>query len=225
MKWNTMERLAHPGPPAARNAWHGPLSGPHRRALHEQIGAARTEAETFIGRRFSQAFGCSLAAFMPRLFTLRGAEGRIEGALGIRAANDPLFLEQYLDTPVEEELHRCTGQRCERRRIVEVGHLSGSYPGAARTMIGQLAALLHGEGFQWVVFTGTASLRNAFGRMGLAPIEIASARSERLAQHERSTWGSYYQQSPRVFVGDIGAGHQALVRAGMAPLCRAARVS
>lgn len=181
--------------------------------LSEHAAGDRAQAEEFIAHRFRQAFGSSIQAFMPRLFTLRGTDGAIQGALGLRTAQQDLFLEQYLDLAVEEVILQHTGQNCDRRAIVEVGHFSGTFPGAVRTMIGQLTQLLAFEGFEWVVFTGTRCLRNAFGRMGLAPIEIKNARPDRLPSHEQFLWGTYYLQSPHVYFGNIGEGRRALALA------------
>ena len=93
-----------------------------------------------------------------------------------------------------------------------MGHFSGKFPGAVRMMIAQLAQVLRSEGFEWVAFTGTSCLRNAFGRLGLAPVEIACASADRLSREDQFAWGSYYQQSPRVFIGRISEGWQVLGR-------------
>ena len=175
--------------------------------LREQDQDHRQRVEQFIRSRFEQAFGSRVHAFMPRLFSLQDSEGSIRAALGLRSAIRPLFLEQYLDAPIEMAIAAHTGIACPREAVVEVGHLSGTYPGAVRRMIGLLTQRLHDEGVRWVAFTGTPSLRNAFRRMGLSPIEIAPANRERLAESERAAWGRYYDDAPRVFFGNVQEGH------------------
>lgn len=178
--------------------------------LQEQDPHDREAVEQFIRSRFEEAFGSRIQVSMPRLFSLRDANGQIRAALGLRSADRPLFLEQYLDLPIEIEIAARTGGSCKREAVVEVGHLSGNYPGAVRRMIELLTRRLHDEGVLWVAFTGTFSLRNAFRRMGLSPIEIAVASRERLPESEREAWGRYYDDAPRVFFGNVHEGHRQL---------------
>jgi hypothetical protein len=178
--------------------------------LVEHVGADRATAETFISQCFADNFGSRVEAFMPRLFSMRNRDGDICGAFGLRSANRNLFLEQYLDTPIEQTIALRVGSKIERRAIVEVGHFSGTFPGAVRAMIGLLTERLHQEGFEWVVFTGTTGLRNAFCRLGLCPLDIQAATADRLPAEARAAWGSYYDYAPRVLVGNIQEGYQAM---------------
>jgi hypothetical protein len=179
--------------------------------LVEHDGADRAAVENFISQRFAESFGCRIESFMPRLFSVRNREGEICGAFGLRSATRNLFLEQYLDAPIETTIATRAGVRVERRAIVEVGHFSGAVPGVVRAMIGLLTERLHREGYEWVVFTGTTSLRNAFCRLGLCPIDIQAASADRLPAEERAAWGSYYEHGPRVLVGNIEEGYRAML--------------
>lgn len=179
--------------------------------LVEHGGADRAAVESFISQRFAESFGSRIEGFMPRLFSVRNQAGEICGAFGLRSANRKLFLEQYLDTPIEQTITARAGVRVERRTIVEVGHFSGAVPGVVRAMIGLLTERLHREGYEWVVFTGTTSLRNAFCRLGLCPIDIQAATADRLPAEERAAWGNYYDHAPRVLVGNIEEGYRAML--------------
>src|ERR1039457_984225 len=147
---------------------------------------------------------------MPRLFSLRGKQRELIGALGLRSAHETLFLERYLDSPVETAISNLVGTAVERHHVVEVGQFTGISAGAARTMIRHLTIRLYFEGFKWVVFTGVAGLRNAFSRLGLRPVDLAMADPSRLERDERAQWGSYYDRLPRVQFGDICEGFAAL---------------
>ncbi|CAN5415276.1 thermostable hemolysin [soil metagenome] len=179
-------------------------------ALHDNTRAGRPEVEAFIAERYHEAFGSQVRSFMPRLHSLRDAAGTIRGAFGIRPARERLYLEHYMNVPVEQAITEHTGLDCGRSTVVEVGHLSGSFAGDVRAMIGLVTRQLHREGVRWVAFTGTASLRNAFHRMGLRPTEVAIATPERLPPGERLAWGRYYADSPRVFVGNVAEGERCL---------------
>ena len=178
--------------------------------LLEQVGADRAAVEKFIRRRFAESFGSRVDVFMPRLFSLRNREGDICGAFGLRSANRKLFLEQYLDAPIDKTIAARTGNKVYRQGIVEVGHFSGDFPGAVRAMIGLLTQRLHNEGFEWVVFTGTSSLRNAFSRLGLSPLDIQAATVDCLPVDDRAAWGRYYDHAPHVLVGNVNEGYKAL---------------
>lgn len=188
----------------------------------------RGEAEGFIGRCFSAMHGAHIRHFMPRLLSLRAQRGEMIAAFGLRAAaHAPLFLETYLERPIEEVLQARSGHAVRREDIVEVGNLSALYPGAARWLILAVTSLLHDEGFRWVTFTGTTALRNGFHRLGLRPIELGAAALTHLPEQERVAWGRYYDGMPTVMAGDIAHGYQSLLmrsdlskllRAGIAPV-------
>jgi hypothetical protein len=184
--------------------------------LAEQCHEHRIGVESFIRERFAATYGAQISAFMPQLFSMRNAQGATLGAFGLRDASQPLFLERYLDQPVEREIADALGMPVERSHIVEVGQFAGTGAGTTRAMIMQLTALLHRQGFKWVVFTGTVALRNAFFRLGLNPTDMAAAAPERLGKAERDLWGSYYEHLPRVLFGNIAEGFSALT-------CNAAR--
>lgn len=170
-----------------------------------------------IRERFDQAYGARIAHFMPRLFSLHQVEERPLGAVGLREAQrQALFLERYLDQPIEVAIGARVGRSVQRSEIVEVGQFAGTGAGAFRNLILRLTEQLHREGHRWVVFTGTTALRNAFARLGLTPVELAEADPLRLDESERADWGSYYSHGPRVMFGDIREGHAAMAaRRGM----------
>lgn len=193
-------------------------SGQPRFELFEHIGGNRATVEAFISQCFAESFGSRIEAFMPRLFSVRNEAGDLCGAFGLRSASRNLFLEQYLDAPIEKVIAARAGKRIERHVIVEVGHFSGAFPGAVRAMIGLLTAHLHQEGYEWVVFTGTTGLRNAFCRLGLFPLDIQAATADRIPADERAAWGRYYDHAPRVLVGNVQAGYRAM-RLPVPPRC------
>jgi hypothetical protein len=188
-------------------------SSPH--ALIEHSGAARAVVEKFIRRCFAERFGAHVDAFMPRLFTVQRNDGIVCGAFGLRSAHRRLFIEHYLDKPIEQAIAASAKTLVERRGIVEIGHFSGTSAGAMRAMIALLIERLHHEGFEWVAFTGTHQLRNAFHRMGLFPLDLGAARIEAIPAEARAAWGNYYEQSPRVLAGRILDGFAALECGGI----------
>lgn len=171
----------------------------------------RPIVERFISGTFTQAYGASVQNFMPRLFRINAKNGELLAAFGVRSAETgSLFLEQYLDRPAEQEIQERSGILPARNRIVEVGNLAAIYPGAVRWMVVAMTVMLYEEGYEWVTFTGTSSLRNGFNRLGLYPVEICPARAGRLDASEQGRWGTYYDTQPTVMFGNIRQGFQAM---------------
>ena len=179
--------------------------------LTECRGEDRAEVEAFIRETFALAYKADVNSFMPRLLAVCRKNGDLLAAFGVRAAkNEKLFLENYLDRPIEQEIRARAGVELDRSKIVEIGNLAAVYPGGVRWMIVALTVMLYEEGYEWVVFTGTSALRNGCNRLGLHPIEICPAQPERLEAGERGRWGSYYENHPVVMCGNIRQGFQSM---------------
>ena len=174
---------------------------------------SRAQFEDFIAARFGRAYGARVTHFLPHLLGVRDGLGRWQAAAGYAAADGGrLFLEQYLQSPVEQALAEKLGRPMARHGIVEVGNLAAVSAGMARLLIPQLARHLHRLGYRWVVFTATRALRNSFLRLGLRPLPIAPADPARLPDGGAS-WGAYYEQDPMVMAGKIALGLAAGSRA------------
>jgi len=166
----------------------------------------RPAFEAFIQQRFRIAHGADIRHFMPQLFGVSQANGELCAVAGVRLASDePLFLERYLDHPIEPLISAAAAQPVDRSAIAEVGNLAASDTGSARLSIIAITYLLAMGGLEWVTFTGNIGLVNSFHRLGLKPVTLCAADPERLGD-ERQHWGSYYESKPWVHVGNIRAG-------------------
>ena len=160
---------------------------------------------------YRKAYGARLSSFMPRLLKVAAPTGSFRAIVGIRsAAEQPLFLEAYLDEPIEQAIAAKTGEVVDRKCIVEIGNLAESRPGDARLGIIASTMYLHMLGYRWVVFTAVPQLLNAFKRLGIETHEMVAADPGRLPQDERAIWGSYYDEHPMVCLGDIARGFDSL---------------
>ncbi|HEX4843763.1 MAG TPA: thermostable hemolysin [Limnobacter sp.] len=169
----------------------------------------RPTLERFVKDIFWHHHHAKVEHFYNTLLALRSADGELCGVTGYSlAGTKPMFLEQYLDEPVEALASRVCSQRIERKQIVEVGNMACSTLGGARMLIQQLTAHLHSESHPWVVFTATRTLLNSFKRLGLNPVVLAPARRERVYQPEN--WGHYYDEQPMVVLGNVQAGAKLL---------------
>lgn len=185
----------------------GQIDTPHMqlsRALEND--ALRPNYEEFIQQRFRNAHGADIRHFMPQLFGMSKADGELCAVAGVRLAQEgPLFLERYLDEPIDPLISAAAGIAVERAGIVEVGNLAASDTGSARLSIIAITWLLAMGGLEWVAFTGNIGLVNSFHRLGLKPVSLCAADPARLGS-EQHHWGSYYESKPWVHVGNIRAG-------------------
>lgn len=180
--------------------------------VHPRDSAGRAETEAFIHTIYRERFGADVRHFAPMLVSLRDADGSVVAAAGYRAGDDePLFLERYLDQPIDARLSETCQHPVPRHRLVEVGHLAASRAGAGRLVIALLGGHLSAQGFQWVVSTLTQELRHLFLRLGIAPVALGVADPELLGE-EAAFWGSYYDHRPVVLAGNLEVALHALAR-------------
>ncbi len=178
----------------------------------ERSDVGRAEIEAFIAATFLKNYGARIAHFNDTLVGSRDHDGNWTAALGYSLAGaHPLFLEHYLDAPVEAEIGARLGHPVAREGVVEVGNLAALHPGAARALIVGSTTMLHELGLRYVTFTATTSLLNSFGRLQLRPQVLALADPARLPV-DGGQWGSYYDTHPQVMFGDIQYGYSELAR-------------
>jgi hypothetical protein len=155
--------------------------------------------ERFISDVFYQAYGARIKRFKPCLMSLRDHGNKLVAACGFRNATlEPLFMETYLDQPVETVIAERTGSPVRRGDIVEVGNFSVAMPGVARYLIAAIFDQLHATSKQWAVFTVVPAVYNALVNMGLQPIVLGDADKSRLPEQDQADWGSYYAQKPKI---------------------------
>lgn len=187
-----------------------PSMMPCRIDLQDANDTGRQALEEFIHHTFKRAYGANVQHFLPRLMSLKNHQDNLLAAVGFHAAkNDPLFLEQYLDNPVEGVLSEKLGCHVQRRNIMEIGNLAVASAGGARGLIIALTSYIKGAGFDWVVFTAVPSLVNSFKKMELEIIPLMEAKKERLI-NGRDQWGSYYNTKPIVVAGNVRQGYEKL---------------
>ena len=91
---------------------------------------ARQEAERFIANRFADKLEAKITSFMPTLLVVRNKQHSIVAACGVRPGTEQrLFLETYLDEPIERTIGELTKQHSSciaRQDIVEIGNGGGS---------------------------------------------------------------------------------------------------
>ena len=206
--------------PSAHSAARDAALSQVPRSLHlvPADAARRAAVQGFIRDRFAAHYQADVRHFMPCLFGLEADDGSLHGAVGCRsAATQPLFLEHYLDEPIEDLIAARVGTTVDRTDVVEVGNLAARGAGLSRLLIVALTRLLATEGVRWAGFTGTPALINSFRRLGIALHGLAPADPRRLGvdrEQWRAEWGTYYDAGPQVMVAEVPGADRTLATAG-----------
>ena len=160
----------------------------------------RKAAEAFIAEGFETSYGACIYHYMPHLVALK-TDG-IKACLGVRpAAAEPLFIERYLDQPIEQAI---PGLGIAREYIVEIGNLVSHNRHATLLLFMMTAVSLHRAGFRELVFCATHKVAGILKQTG-APLQaIVEADGRRLGA-SLPEWGRYYDTHPVVMHLNLSA--------------------
>jgi len=128
---------------------------PHMPIQFDQPSSeTKSDVEAFVAERFSHHYQAEVTHFLPYLLSTKTDE-KFTAAMGFQAAVtvEPLFLEQYLSSSIEDEISHATQQTVARNVIAEVGNLTSVHRGTSQLLFILTIAILHEAGFEWSVFT------------------------------------------------------------------------
>ncbi len=165
----------------------------------------RKKVEEFLEANYLRAFGGKLHSHYPILMSVRNKEGEILAASGFRYADgERLFLENYLDSSVEDELQKRFG-KITRNDVVEIGNLVSSdndkARGVAFFLFRAMATYLKSQNKKIACATATLPLRRIFRLVNFKTETLAKASIEMVDNPK--DWGSYYENDPQVIAGLI----------------------
>jgi hypothetical protein len=195
-------------PPAEHPASRTRTQLPRLRVCaHGPDSPTRADLEEFVRRRFERTHGAQVRSFMPTLLSIDDRSGQRLGVIGLRCAADgPLYLEQYLDLPIERAIAAGTvTPEPARSDIVEIGNLACPTGRAGLLAISVLPAYLAARGHAWIAFTATRTVRRLLDELDAPIFELAEARESRVVTAP-DQWGSYYDQEPRVHAARLRDG-------------------
>lgn len=162
-----------------------------------QLEPERQRVADFIKAIYEKNYNADIHVDYPFLMSINNNDDNILAALGFRyAENHSLFLEHYIDKPIENILG------CPRHEIVEIGNLASAGQGALNLLFAAAASYLNSRYIHYAAITGTDSLHRYFKNMGFNPSKIGNADIASV-QKDGQSWGSYYDTQPRVLVGSI----------------------
>jgi hypothetical protein len=161
----------------------------------------RIDAENFIKQGFSKAYGANISLSMPQILTVKN--GNFKAALGIRSAKEPLFIEQYLNTPIEQT-HALIKENIARSNIVEIGSLYSNAIRFTLPLFLVTAVSLFYKNYQYLTFAGTSHVLNILSKAGVEYSTLCDAKKHALTPSS-DDWGSYYETSPKVVVVSLAS--------------------
>lgn len=174
--------------------------------LVEPSGKRRLETQAFIAQGYRRAFGARLQSFYPSLIVLSRSDEQLCGAVAARyAEGQTLFIEQYLDHPVEREIARMATKPVSRSSVVEIGSLCVTRPAMTYPFISMIGSWLQAYGVEWLVFSLTRTLQRLFQRAEVDMFDLGPANAHRLSSSDND-WGSYYDHDPRVMAARLDQG-------------------
>lgn len=163
----------------------------------------RNRLENNIKQGFALAYNAKITHFMPLLCELTVADEVC--TLGLRCAQQPLFVEQYLPAAIEHFVS------AKREQIFELGNLCSTHRKATLTHFVLMNEALYKNGAAYLVFCATKKVRALLKMLGINCKEIGLANSQALA--EPADWGSYYENQPTICVVDLAQAHQCVLNA------------
>jgi hypothetical protein len=164
-----------------------------------QDAPCRSEVEDFIRVVFKQANQADINSFMSNLVALRDANGILMAAFGWEPAkNHNLFLEQYIDMPIEQLFSERLGKKITRDEITCIGNLAVANPRNAGVLIAHVIKHSLDIGIEWCVATAHHSLQNGLIKGGRDVYALAPADPAKLPEEELQHWGTYYRHIPQI---------------------------
>lgn len=173
----------------------------HSFELHDYNSDTRVEAEQAVKNIFRKVYAADISEFAPALVCAQ-RNNKIDTVIGLRnAGQSELFLENYLNTSIEQTIYQKQGISIERNKLMELGNLVAIRSGSSRQLFIALAFALEAAEVEWACFTATTQVRQLLRKLGLEPIELCLASEQAVVNGD--SWGRYYADAPSVCFGNV----------------------
>ncbi len=155
--------------------------------------------EDYIYRSFKKKYSANVKYSFPYVLTLNYKK-RICAAAGIRLAESgPLFLERYLQYPVEQETGMCFKTAVRRESIVELSNIISVWRGNNKLLLMLLIDLLHKVNREWLLLLSNREVEDALKKINFTTIRLSDI-SAKILNGEKEQWGSYFNDNSRIIL-------------------------
>lgn len=169
----------------------------------------RKRLEQYIAEHYAKVYGAKLHSFLPLILAMSDKD-TFHGAVGLRPGScGPLFLETYLDQPVEQTVTGSIKRPIDRNSLVEIGNLVTTQKGSSLFLFIFMTHVLSLSGYQWMVFTATPQVHKLIRRLDYEPLILGEASPNRLG-YQANLWGTYYASHPKIMLVNIRDADQVL---------------
>jgi len=173
-----------------------------RFGVHSPASSQREELQEFIADRFATVHGARVSHFLP-LFLSMSEQLATHGVVGLQPGfAGELFLEHYLQQPIEQAIATAVERPIDRDSVIEIGNLAVDSCGRGFMLFVVMTCVLELAGYQWMVFTATDEVEKLIRRLGFTPTYLGTANAEALGEAGKE-WGQYYAHNPKVMVGRL----------------------
>ena len=162
-------------------------------------GEKRDEAFAFIAAQFEQHFGATISDDSDELYAIYNNCGELDAAFGLNRRRENFFSNYYVDN-LNRRLQDTFPDLLTTEKTVEFVHFSVRTPRLVCQLLPCLAEFLSLQ-TELLVCTATCELAAFFERKGIAPHILGKASLQQLPENLQHGWGSYYEHSPTVLLG------------------------
>lgn len=162
------------------------------------------KTQFYIEQQYARCYNAKITCDYDDLIVVRDRNKQPLAAAGFRAAGmaekqQSLYLESYLDQPLECLLSEQYQTEIKREELVEIGNFVATNNRAAFILMQHLWSWLQSHGYIYALLTCTELLERRL--RGLPVTVLSTAQASRVSNPQQ--WGSYYQQNPKVMVGKL----------------------
>lgn len=172
--------------------------------LHSHCSKQRQQLQAYIAEQYRRIYDAEVRDFSPLLLNLNH-NLNTQAALGLKPGYcGSLFLEHYLDQPVEQVIASHARTPVSRDSVMEIGNLVSTSRGGSLPLFLMMAGALQEAGYQWMVFTATPQVEKLVRRLQVELQVLANADQSKI-NGGTAHWGSYYNRNPKVLLGNINS--------------------
>lgn len=156
------------------------------------------KVEAFINKSFKKKYSTE-AKFVPSILISLNYNKRIFEVLGMGLAESgPLFLEQYLQYPIEQEIGFFYKTAIKRESIAEMGTVISFCRSTKQLLLILLINYLYKTNREWLVLLSNSEIENTLKRMHFTTVPFSDESIKKKEQ-----WAGYLNDESRIMYGHI----------------------